>query len=76
MKNWSLARIMFIAIAYVLLVCALGILWLFWRAANEPAIGDDVYIMVDPQWTYAFFIAMLLPPVALLISWIVLRWRG
>ena len=74
MKNWSFVRIVVVIVAWIFLVFATGVLWLLWRADREP--GPDVYIVVHPHWENAFVLALILPPLALLVRWLVLRRRS
>ena len=76
MKNWSFARLIAVIVGWVILVCGTGLLWLLWRIDQEPATSLDIYIVVHPYWEKAFVAALILPPAALLISWLVLRRRG
>ncbi len=78
MKNWSLVRIVIAIIAWISLVCVAGLLWLFRLFETERAIAtsEDVYILMEFHWAAAFVLALILPPVALLIFWLLSRRPG
>jgi hypothetical protein len=77
LRDWSLAHVSLIGLGYIAGCVLLAAAMLYARLPSRAGLPDVGFaISVPSRWILIFLAALLVPPGALLVAWLVARFRA
>jgi hypothetical protein len=77
LRDWPFTRVALVCVGWVVASVLVAVLWLFWlfRPTFERASGSAGIGAVSYGISVLVLMIPVLPPIVLLLAWLIVRWR-